>query len=228
MRMRRKPNREPRLERVSALLIKEPQTLNGVWLREFGGYSGIYLELGCGKGKFTCEMARLHPGVLFVAVERAPDVALLAMERAHSEGLINIRFIMNDVAILPEVFAPGEVSRIYINFCDPWPGNRRAKRRLTSDGFLALYKRILPENGEIRLKTDNAELFEYSLERFAVCDFELREVTRDLHGAETPLETPNTGEPTVMTNYEEKFHALGTRINRCIAVSKADIPKERE
>ena len=222
MRMRRKPNRESRLKLVSGLLVKIPELLRGAWKTEFPDFSEIYLELGCGKGKFTCEMARLYPDVLFVGVERVPDVLLLAMERVQEEGLTNVRFIMNDVRILPAVFAKGEISRIYINFCDPWPGNKRVKRRLTSDDFLAKYRQILPESGEVRLKTDNVELFEYSLKRFDACGFELREVTRDLHGLETPLDTPNDGEKAIMTNYEEKFHALGTRINRCVAVIKSE------
>ena len=219
MRMRRKPNREQRLERVSEYLIKEPEKLRGRWARELPGFCGLYVELGCGKGRFTCEMARLHPDILFIGVERVPDVILLAMERAQGEKLRNVRFIMNNVRILPDVFTNGEASRIYINFCDPWPGNRHVKRRLTSDEFLPLYRAALPENGEIHLKTDNVELFEYSLTRFAACGFELCEVTRDLHGVQSPLEMPNDGEKAIMTNYEEKFHAMGTCINRCVAVA---------
>ena len=224
MRMRRKPNRELRLERVSEYLIKAPEKLCGHWVPELPGrsghgLSGLYVELGCGKGRFTCEMARLHPDILFIGIERVPDVVLLAMERAQSEQLQNVRFIMNDVRILPDVFAKGEISRLYVNFCDPWPGNRHVKRRLTSGEFLPLYRSALRESGEIHLKTDNAELFEYSLSQLETNGFELREVTRDLHGLETPLDAPNDGEKAIMTNYEEKFHAMGTRINRCVAVS---------
>ena len=228
MRMRRKPNREPRLEQVAGLLITEPEKYRGLWLQEFAGFSGLYVELGCGKGRFTCEMARLHPDILFIGIERVPDVILLAMERAKSEELQNVRFIMDNVQKLPDIFAPGEALRIYINFCDPWPGNRHVKRRLTSDDFLALYTAALPENGEIHLKTDNVELFEYSLVRFDACGFRLREITRDLHGVETPLEAPNDGEKAVKTNYEEKFHAMGTRINRCVAISNGATPEGGE
>ena len=222
MRMRRKPNREQRLEHVSEYLVEDPEKLCGRWASELSGFRGLYVELGCGKGRFTCEMARQNPDILFIGIERVPDVLLLAMERAKSEELNNVRFIMKDVRILPDIFANGEASRIYINFCDPWPGNRRVKRRLTSDDFLSLYRITLPENGEIHLKTDNSELFEYSLERFSACGFELCDVTRDLHGVTTPLETPNDGEKAIMTNYEEKFHAMGTSINRCVAVSTAE------
>lgn len=219
MRMRRKPNLEQRLLRAADLQIEDPRALKGRWLDEFKGFKALYLELGCGKGRFTCEMAKLHPDVLFVGIERVPDALLLALERAKLEELQNVRFIANDVRYLAELFAPDEVCRIYINFCDPWPGNRRVKRRLTSDDFLSLYKEVLPKGGELRFKTDNTELFEYSLKRFAACGFELRDVTRDLHGVETPLESPNDGEKAVMTNYEERFHSQGVKINRCEAIS---------
>lgn len=218
MRMRKKPNLEPRLDRVSGLLTGNPEAYKGRWMVEFQGYNEIYVELGCGKGRFTCEMAAMYPGALFIGVEREPNALLLSLERAKNEQLKNIRFISKDVRLLTEFFAPNEVSRIYINFCDPWPGNRHVKRRLTSDDFLALYGAVLSKGGDIRLKTDNVELFEYSLKRFVVCGFELSEVTRDLHGVTAPLVSPNDGEKAVMTNYEEKFHSLGVAINRCIAV----------
>lgn len=228
MRMRKKPNYEQRLGRVADYLIKEPEELRGRWLGALSGFSGLYAELGCGKGRFTCELAKLHPDILFVGIERVPDVLLPALERAKREELVNVRFIIGDVRILPKIFAGGEVLRIYINFCDPWPGSRRAKRRLTCEDFLALYRLVLQINGEIRFKTDDAPLFEYSLGRFLACGFEVREVTRDLHGILTPLGEPNHGEKAVMTNYEEKFHASGVGISRCVAVSRGGEPEEHE
>ena len=123
-------------------------------------------------------------------------------------GLENVYFLCEDAARLPELFAPGEVDRIYINFCDPWPGNRHAKRRLTSRGFLDLYRQVLPLGGEIHFKTDNRDLFEWSLFQFPAGGYSLSQVTRDLHA---------DGICGIMTDYEEKFHNLGTPINRCVA-----------
>lgn len=220
MRMRKKPNLDLRLDLVSEYLIKEPEELCGRWLEKFSGFSGLYVELGCGKGRFTSEMAKLHPEILFIGIERIPDALLLALERAKSEELRNALFIANDVKRIPYIFAGVEVSRIYINFCDPWPEGRRAKRRLTSDDFLSIYKSVLQKDGEIHFKTDNVPLFNYSLNRFAACGFDVLDMTRDLHGVITALEVPNSGEKAVMTNYEEKFHASGVPINRCVAVMR--------
>jgi tRNA (guanine-N7-)-methyltransferase len=206
--MRHKPNLIPRLEKCADCIIQQPTELFGKWRATFPTFDAVHIELGCGKGRFTCETAKNGANTLLIGVERVPDAAVVAAERAMAAELGNVRFIINDVTLLPSVFAPGEVSRIYINFCDPWPGKKRAKRRLTGDGFLALYRGFLPQGGEIHFKTDNADLFEYSLERFAACGFELGEVTRDLHAA---------GVRGFMTDYEEKFHVQGVKINRCIA-----------
>ena len=211
MRMRRKPNLIPRLEACADYIFVNPAELCGKWRESFAQLAAVHLELGCGKGRFTCETAKSNADVLLIGVERVPDAAVVAAERVREAELANARFIINDVNILSESFLPGEVSRIYINFCDPWPKSRYAKRRLTSDGFLALYKRVLPVNGEVHFKTDNNPLFEYSLERFEACGFELREVTRDLHA---------DGICGIMTDYEAKFHAEGVKINRCVAVVK--------
>jgi tRNA (guanine-N7-)-methyltransferase len=146
-----------------------------------------------------------------VAVERVPDAMVVGMERVCAAELNNVRFIDIDAQKLPEMFEKGEISRIYINFCDPWPTKRHAKRRLTSPGFLALYKNVLADGGEIHFKTDNLPLFEYSLEQFQENGFELSEVTRNLH---------ENGVQGVMTDYEAKFHEQGLPINRCVATLK--------
>ncbi|MDR0839724.1 MAG: tRNA (guanosine(46)-N7)-methyltransferase TrmB, partial [Oscillospiraceae bacterium] len=165
--MRRKPNLLPRLERAAAYQIALPEQFRGRWGAQFPDFRAIHLELGCGKGRFTCETALQTPETLLLGVERVPDAAVVALERAQAAALPNARFLLCDVTALPSIFDAGEVSRIYINFCDPWPGKKRAKRRLTSDGFLALYRALLPPGGEIHFKTDNSDLFEYSLDRFA-------------------------------------------------------------
>lgn len=208
MRMRKKPNLIPRMERCAATLIREPEERRGAWRELMPGCRELRLELGCGKGRFTAETAAQNPDILFIAVERVPDAMVIAMERVTALGLTNAFFVDADAAKLTDYFAPGEVDLIYINFCDPWPTNRHAKRRLTYVNFLKLYQRVLGEGGQIHFKTDNAPLFEWSLTQFPEAGFALSEVTRDLHGQ---------GIQGVMTDYEERFHNLGTPINRCVA-----------
>ena len=132
MRMRRKPNLIPRLERCAHVLENSPEELRGSWLDVYPGFGELHVELGCGKGRFTCGMAELNPKVLLAAVEKVPDALVVAMERCCERGLVNLRFLAQDAANLEEYFAPGEVSRIYINFPDPWPKKRQYKRRLTA------------------------------------------------------------------------------------------------
>ena len=210
MRMRKKPNLIPRMEKCAHVQVKEPEELKGKW-REGTEYKNVYLEIGCGKGRFTAETAKTVPETLYVAVEKVPDAMVVAMERVCRDETENVRFIDMDAQKLLEIFEPGEVERIYINFCDPWPSKRHAKRRLTSPLFLDIYKVLLPEGGEIHFKTDNSPLFEYSVETFEECGWELSEVTRNLH---------ENGVCGIMTDYEEKFHNQGVNINRCVAVYK--------
>ena len=205
MRMRKRSNLEPRMEKCAELMIKEPETLMGHWAENFEGFKNIHLELGCGKGRFTVETAANAPETLFVAVEKERSAMVIAMERIMDRGLNNVRFIDGDVAKLPEVFAPGEISRFYINFCDPWPKSRDAKFRLTSPGFLRRYGSLLPEGGEIHFKTDNTPLFDWSVEQFENEGWELSQLTHDLH---------KNGPVGVMTDYEAKFYAEGLKINR--------------
>lgn len=216
MRMRKKPNLIPRMERCAEYLITDPEAWRGRWREKLSPNCALRLELGCGKGRFTCETAAAEPDVLFVAVERVPDAMVIAMERAKAAGLNNVFFIDADVARLTEFFAPGEVERIYLNFCDPWPTNRHAKRRLTHENFLRLYRQVLSDGGQIHFKTDNSGLFEWSLFQFPRAGYALGEVTRDLH---------ENGICGVMTDYEEKFHNLGIPINRCVG-TKGELPPE--
>ncbi len=208
MRMRKKPNLLPRMERASAVLVTEPERFRGAWLTQFPGCGALHLELGCGKGRFTAETAAAEPEALLVAVEKVPDAMVVAMERAVEKGLHNVKFIDRDAALLPELFAPGEVERIYLNFCDPWPKSRDAKHRLTAPGFLRLYADVLPQGGTLRFKTDNLPLFEWSLAQFEAEGWALSEVTNDLHAE---------GVFGVMTDYEAKFHMQGVKINRLVA-----------
>ena len=207
MRMRKKKNLSSRMDACGALLVSDPAAEKGRWRERKSGAACLRLELGCGKGRFTAETAAAHPEDLYVAVERVPDAMVIAMERCRALGLTNVFFIDGDVAALDEYFAPGEVDLIYINFCDPWPSVKHSRRRLTHEGFLRGYRQVLKEGSQIHFKTDNHDLFEWSLFQFPKAGFALSEVTRNLH---------EHGVQGVMTDYEEKFHALGTPINRCV------------
>ena len=215
MRMRKKPNLEARLEACGGLIISQPKEHRGNWRQLLLQAREVRVELGCGKGRFTVGMAQAEPDVLLIAIERVPDAMVIAAERAKELELHNVFFIDADAANLEDYFAPGEVERIYINFCDPWPGARYAKRRLTHPSFLLRDRKVLSPEGQIHFKTDNHDLFEWSLFQFPKAGFRLSEVTRDLHGG---------GIQGVMTDYEEKFHQLGTPINRCVGTVEA-LPK---
>ncbi|MBR4099259.1 MAG: tRNA (guanosine(46)-N7)-methyltransferase TrmB, partial [Clostridium sp.] len=149
MRMRKKKNLVPRMERCSAYLIENPYERVGHWRDLMPEAREIRLELGCGKGRFTAGTAAAEPDVLLIAVEMVPDAMVVAMERCRNAGLTNVFFVDANADQLPQFFSPGEVDRIYINFCDPWPGKKHAKRRLTAPGFLELYKKALKPGGEI-------------------------------------------------------------------------------
>ena len=211
MRMRKKKNLVPRMERCAAVHVEDGFLMKGHWRDLMPDAQELRLELGCGKGRFTVETAREEPQVLFIAIEKVADALVVAMERAMAEGLTNVFFVVGDAASLPDYFAPEEVDRIYVNFCDPWPPKRQAKRRLTHRNFLRLYRKVLKMGGEIHFKTDNAPLFAFSLEEFPAVGYALREVTDDLHA---------NGPQGVMTDYEAKFHAEGIPIHRCVAVKE--------
>lgn len=213
MRMRKKPNLIPRMEACQDIWMQEPEKLKGNWKSLYPEAREVRLEVGCGKGKFTAETAAAEPDILLIAMELVPEALVMAMEKVKDMGLHNVFFICADVAKLEGYFAPGEIDLLYINFCDPWPRKKHASRRLTHTGFLNLYKKVLKKGSEIHFKTDNADLFEFSLEQFQEAKFALKKVTRDLHA---------NGPVGIMTGYEEKFYGLGTPINRCEAVYQED------
>ena len=208
MRMRKKKNLIPRMEACADWLITDPAALRGHWRQLMPEAKELRLELGCGKGRFTAGTAAAEPDVLLIAVEKVPDAMVVAMERARDAGLRNVRFIDADAALLAEMFAPGEVDRIYLNFSDPWPKSNQKKRRLTHGNFLKVYRQVLAPGGQIHFKSDNDRLFEWSLEEIPRFGFVLSEVTRNLH---------ENGPVGVMTDYEAKFYAEGKSINRLVA-----------
>lgn len=208
MRMRKRPNLAPRMEKCAELLISSPEEYKGKWAQSFPGFKNIYLEIGCGKGRFTAETAANNPDTLYIALEKVPDAMIIAMERVRARELKNVYFIDGYAEKLLEMFEVNELSRIYINFCDPWPKSRDAKFRLTAPGLLRLYSTALCPGGEIHFKTDNTPLFDWSVEKFNDENWELHELTHDLHA---------NGPVGVMTDYEAKFYAEGLKINRLVA-----------
>ena len=177
----------------------------------------IQIEIGMGKGQFILNMAKAHPEINFIGIERYSSVLLRALEKYDTEefeNLENIRFICMDAREIEAVFAPAEVDKIFLNFSDPWPKARHAKRRLTSTEFLARYEKVLVENGRVEFKTDNTELFNFSLEQVKEAGWELLAYTYDLHHQEEM----NKG--NILTEYEQKFSEKGNPINKLIAQRK--------
>lgn len=210
MRMRKKKNCGARMERCAHLLIADPESHKGAWSKVFGNDNPIHIEIGCGKGSFITGMAKLHPNVNFIAVEKVKDVIVMAMEKADAEELTNVVFMDIDAERITEIFEKGELSRIYLNFSDPWKKSRQAKRRLTHKNFLDRYKQVLNNGDYIWFKTDNIKLFEFSLNSFAQEGYKMRNITFDLH---------NSGfEGNVVTEYEQRFIDLGQPIYRVEAV----------
>lgn len=201
MRMRKKKNLVPRMEACDACWIRRPEEHRGRWRELMPGARELRVELGCGKGRFTAETAKAEPDVLLIAVEKVPDAMVVAMERVVEQGIPNVRFLDRAAELLPEMFAPGEISRLYINFPDPWPKKKQFKRRLTAPEFLDKYRALLPEGGAVWFKTDNGPLFDWSLESFRGCGWAL---------ADMPEGTP-------MTDYEARFTEMGLPIHRVVA-----------
>ena len=216
MRLRNIPRAEGVLQ-AHGKVIKEETRHRGNWARVFGNDRPVYIEIGMGKGRFIMNMAKAHPEINFIGIERYSSVLLRAVEKFDTDEfneLTNVRFICMDAREIGDVFAPGEVERIYLNFSDPWPKARHARRRLTSTEFLARYEQVLKEGGLLEFKTDNTGLFDFSLEQISEAGWTLQAHTYDLHHNEEM----NRG--NIMTEYEEKFSAKGNPINKLIAVRK--------
>lgn len=178
----------------------------GKWKDIFGSENPIHIEIGMGKGKFIHTMAKEHPDINYVGIEKYSSVLLRAIQKMEQEELPNLKFLRMDAEGIEEVFARGEVDRIYLNFSDPWPKDRHAKRRLPSREFLDRYRAILGPGGWLEFKTDNRELFDFAVEELEPGGWKAEELTYDLHGDERLMQG------NVMTEYEEKFSALGNPI----------------
>lgn len=194
----------------SRFVVHEPERFKGKWNQIFENDHPIQAEIGMGKGKFIMEMARLHPEINYIGIEKYSSVLLRAIQKMEEEELPNIKFIRMDAEDITDVFAPEELDKIYLNFSDPWPKDRHAKRRLPSRQFLARYDQILKKDGTLEFKTDNRDLFDFAVEELEPAGWKIRELTYNLHN-DTRLFEGN-----VMTEYEEKFSAMGNPICKYI------------
>ena len=204
MRLRKKPHTDEKLQAFADFV-----TVGNVEPLVKDTSHKLYVEVGTGKGDFITQIAERNPQINFVGIEVEATVVLAAARKVREKNLGNVRLLVCDVNKIAEIFAEHAVDRLYINFCDPWPKKRHAKRRLTHVNFLELYRKILAPDGEIFFKTDNRGLFDFSLEQFAAAGMTVRDVTNDLH-ADEPADN-------IRTEYETKFSAAGVPINFCTA-----------
>ncbi len=212
MRLRHIPGSEQMIQE-SPYVIQNPETKKGCWAHIFGNDNPIHIEVGMGKGQFLMELAQRNPDINYVGIELYSSVLLKAIQKRESLDISNIYFMCVDAKTLGDIYAEGEVDRIYLNFSDPWPKDRHAKRRLTSPQFMAVYDRILKEDGVVEFKTDNRGLFDYSLESIPESGWTVDMHTFDLHHSEY-------AEGNVMTEYETKFAAMGNPICKLVASRK--------
>lgn len=194
----------------SDFVIHDEKEQKGRLLEYFSNDNPIQIEIGMGKGQFIYELARKNPFINFIGIEKYSSVLLRAIQKMEEEPLANLMFIRMEAEDITEVFSEKEVDKIYLNFSDPWPKDRHAKRRLESRQFLERYKTILKEGGVIEFKTDNNDLFDFALEEIEPAGWKLLEMTRDLHNDE------KMNEGNIMTEYEAKFSAQGNPINKYI------------
>ncbi len=197
-------------------VIHEPEKMKGCWAREvFKNEGPLHIEIGMGKGKFIMELAEKNPDINYVGIEKYSSVLLRAIQKMEKNELKNLVFIRMDAEYITEVFGRDEIDRIYLNFSDPWPKDRHAKRRLMSGNFLDKYRDILKKDGVVEFKTDNRELFDYALIEAPAAGWEILKKTYDLHNDKEMMEG------NIMTEYEERFSSMGNPI--CKYVIKQNI-----
>ncbi|MBO5094026.1 MAG: tRNA (guanosine(46)-N7)-methyltransferase TrmB [Lachnospiraceae bacterium] len=205
MRLRNIPGAREIIEN-SPLVIKEAEKTKGLWKELFGNDNPIHIEVGMGKGRFLMTMAEKNPDVNYIGIERYTSVLLRALQKMEEKPLPNLVFLCMDAAELEQVFETEEVEKIYLNFSDPWPKDRHARRRLPSREFLARYDKILAQGGRLEFKTDNRALFDFAVEELEPAGWKAEKITYDLH-ADAEMMKDN-----VMTEYEERFSSVGNPI----------------
>ncbi|HLU22822.1 MAG TPA: tRNA (guanosine(46)-N7)-methyltransferase TrmB [Bacillaceae bacterium] len=207
MRLRHKPWAKEKIQNYPQYIVPNPENYRGKWNLLFDNKNPIHIEVGTGKGQFVTEMARMNPEINYIGIELQESVIVTALDRLIEAELPNVKLLHTNGEDLREFFGKGDVSRVYLNFSDPWPKNRHEKRRLTYESFLRIYEEVLIDEGEIHFKTDNRGLFEYSLMSFSKYGLLLKFVSLDLHNSDF--------EGNIMTEYEEKFSSMGHPIYRC-------------
>ncbi len=198
----------------SPFVVHDEESMKGKWREFFGNDNPIHIEIGMGKGTFIMESAKRNPDINYIGIEKYSSVLLRAIEKREQEkeqgnDIPNLTFIRMDAEYIENVFDKDEVDNIFLNFSDPWPKDRNAKRRLTSDRFLKRYTNIMKKDGKVTFKTDNIMLFDFSVETAKECGWNILVETRDLHNSEY-------NEGNIMTEYEKKFSDLGHKINMMI------------
>lgn len=206
MRLRHKPWAQDKLDAHPHYVPQQAETLRGKWQTRFSKNQPIHIEVGSGKGRFITEMAKANPHINYISIEIQTSVIVNVLEHQIRENLPNLQILHADGRNLDQYFAPGEISLVYLNFSDPWPKKKHAKRRLTSPDFLKQYETILVPEGEIHFKTDNQGLFEYSLHSMSTYGLFFKQVWLDLHQSDFS--------GNIETEYEQKFAARGQRIYR--------------
>ncbi|MBR2875684.1 MAG: tRNA (guanosine(46)-N7)-methyltransferase TrmB [Clostridia bacterium] len=207
MRVKKKKHGAERMAACGEIVINDLSVAQKNPKNLFDNDNPVRIEIGCGKGDFIVGTAKDNPDINFLAIEKVHDVLVMAAEKIKNSGLTNVRVCCCDAKELTEFFEEKSIDRIYLNFSDPWPKARHEKRRLTHRSFLEIYKTILKDDGEINFKTDNRPLFDFSVEEFKECNWELNALTYDLHNSEY-------AENNIMTEYERRFSGLGFSINR--------------
>ncbi|TFB25092.1 tRNA (guanosine(46)-N7)-methyltransferase TrmB [Filobacillus milosensis] len=209
MRLRHKPWAADYIKENEGLMVLDPFEQKGKWQDLFEKNQPIGLEIGTGKGQFIAGMGAQYPDENFIGIEKAESIIVTAIQKVKDQYLNNVHLVHENAEDLRDMFAENEVDTIYLNFSDPWPKTRHEKRRLTYHTYLEQYQNILKDDGKIVMKTDNQNLFEYSLVSFSQFGMKLEDVTLDLHELDDEM--------NVMTEYEEKFSSKGQPIYRCIA-----------
>lgn len=194
----------------SEYVVQDPAAHKGSWSQIFENNNPIHIEVGMGKGRFMMELASLNPNINYIGIEMYSSVLLRAVQKMEENPIPNLRFIRMDAREIEDVFAQGEVDKIYLNFSDPWPKDRHAKRRLPSRQFLARFDKILKKEGNLEFKTDNRDLFDFAVEEVEPAGWKIDGITYDLHNDEA------MNEGNIMTEYEEKFSSKGNPIYKYI------------
>ena len=211
MRLRNVPGARDVMD-ANEYVYTEPEGMAGTWSQIFGNNNPVHIEIGMGKGRFITTLASMNPDINYVGIEKYSSVLLRAVEKQDELCLPNLRFIRMDAENITSVFGKEEVDRIYLNFSDPWPKDRHAKRRLTSRQLFARYDEILKSTGRVEFKTDNRPLFDFSVEEVNEAGWNLSVCTYDLHNDEKLVEG------NVMTEYEERFSSQGNPICKLVAI----------